>query len=145
MGSRHLFGGTRLGPAQRSGNGKRAGDDQSGDSQEPSQGSDSPGDDGRAKLKAIRELIRNHPALYSQLPRLSWRKLAIIYGDDEILARAGGTSSTGVVSSYRTLFHGVWLKRGYSAACVDRMWELNQAGVTDPEMLEKVKQEGLVG
>ena len=57
---------------------------------------------------------------------------------------AGGSGSQMVVSSYETLFHSIWSKRGYSSACVNRMWELNQAGVTDPEMLEKVKQEGLV-
>jgi len=48
------------------------------------------------------------------------------------------------VQSYDSIFVNVWRGRGYSEACVTRMWELNQAGVSDREMLETVKQEGLV-
>lgn len=54
------------------------------------------------------------------------------------------TGKTGSVQSYDSLFASVWKGRGYSEACVARMWELNQAGVSDRVMLETVKQEGLV-
>lgn len=48
------------------------------------------------------------------------------------------------MQSYDSLFANVWRGRGYSEACVARMWELKQDGVDDRAMLETVKQEGLV-
>lgn len=145
MGSGDVLGGTRLGPYERSGDGDGAGDDQGGAKCKPVQDSHDSGDDGRAKLQAIRELIRNHPALYQQLPRLSWRKLLIFYGNSEDGLTRNGGGGTQAVTSYESLFRGVWSKRGYSVACVNRMWELNQEGVSDPDMLEAIKREGLVG
>ena len=91
----------------------------------------------RAQGEIIRKLVRECPVIVACLPRLSWRRIGYLFCDP-----AG--EEAGTTQSYDSLFFNVWRGRGYSEACVARMWELKQAGVSDREMLETVNREGLV-
>ena len=91
----------------------------------------------RTQDETIRKLIRECPELIAQLSRLSWRRIGYLFC-------APPAEEVGSVQSYDSIFVNVWRGRGYSEACVARMWELNQSGMSDREMLETVKQEGLV-
>ena len=144
MGAGYLLAGTWPKPFLRSGSSYGTDTSQSGNTGESvhyqneggAVAGDTDPDSGAEQFQLIGRIIREYPGLLGQLPDLSWKRLGLLIGTAE--------DEPEPMSQHTSLFHSIWSKRGYSKACVDRMYELHTQGVPDREMLAQVKQEGLL-